>query len=154
MEYIFEPRILMNILGNMDTSGQIVKYMFDSIAAMEAGNEVAWAKSYKVVQKKEKKDALGAYTNEFEIFWKDYPKKIGKPLAFAVWKKIAKKENVLSNIIVALEWQIKSDQWKDIKFIPNPENYLKARRWEDEPPKDAFKAKERYMDPNGIWRER
>ena len=65
----------------------------------------------------------------FLDFWKAYPKKVGKDLALKTWHK--KKPN-LDEVLMALEWQTKSQQWKD-GFIPNPATYLNEGRWQDEP---------------------
>lgn len=94
----------------------------------------------------------GEYTLLFEAVWKEYPKKVGKGTAFAEWKKLIKKieESNLKNLIVkSLEWQ--NELWKkdNFKYVPLFENYLKGRRWEDEPPK-----KTKYLTPDGIWAEK
>ena len=71
--------------------------------------------------------------DSFNLFWMKYPKKIGKDAALKLWKKL--KPNV-NEIIVALDWQVRSQQWKD-GFIPNPTTYLNQGRWKDEPMKRA-----------------
>ena len=70
----------------------------------------------------------------FEMFWKEYPKKVGKGAAEKLWKKIGQPASTLVEIISALEWQRESEQWtKDNgSYIPNPSTYLSQRRWEDE----------------------
>ncbi len=76
-----------------------------------------------------------AYSDDFILFWKEYPKKVGKGEAFKQWKKarltLGDKEDILS----ALKWQKNTDRWRDNKgrYIPNPSTYISQRRWEDEP---------------------
>lgn len=73
------------------------------------------------------------YSPDFETFWKAYPRKVAKVVAWKSWQKQAP---VLSDVLSALDWQGKQDQWtKDGgKFIPHPATYLNQRRWEDEQP--------------------
>ena len=72
---------------------------------------------------------------DFDIFWKAYPKKIGKGAALKAWKNIKPLKGTINEITGALKWQITSNQWlKDNgQFIPNPATYLNQKRWEDEP---------------------
>ena len=77
------------------------------------------------------KDRAKALDVKFDEFWKAYPKKVGKEAAKNAWKKA--KPN-LDQVLKALEWQCKSDQWLKEKgqFIPNPATYLNQGRWQDE----------------------
>jgi len=76
------------------------------------------------------------FDENFEIFWKHYPKRVGKKAAEKAWLKIDKPVEVLKKIISALEWQTTSDQWKKEggQFIPHPTTYLNQGRWMDDPP--------------------
>lgn len=66
--------------------------------------------------------------NEFEQFWKAYPRKVGKLAAQKSWLKM---KPDLSEVLNALEWQAKQKQWLD-GFIPHPSTYLNQGRWMDE----------------------
>ena len=152
MKYIFEPKDLYNIIAEMDSDIKIVHYMMSSLMAMEAGNNIAWARKYAERDKVTKDD----YTPEFENFWKAYPKKIGKGGAFVVWKK-GKLDKYLKQMLDALEWQRKQQQWQNNQYVPNPETYLNQRRWEDEPPNMnplPIDPNNRYLVMNGVWRTR
>jgi len=73
---------------------------------------------------KEKKDIA------FGLFWKAYPKRMGKKTALKAWKK----ENPpLDKCLKTLEWQVASDQWKKDggQFIPLPATWINQGRWED-----------------------
>ena len=75
-----------------------------------------------------------ALDDGFHEFWNVYPKKIGKADAEKKW--INKKPNI-DQVMIALTWQIASDQWNknDGEFIPNPSTYINQERWNDEKPK-------------------
>ncbi|MFA6198679.1 MAG: Lin1244/Lin1753 domain-containing protein [Patescibacteria group bacterium] len=90
----------------------------------------------------------------FEQFWKAYPKKTGKGAAEKAWLKIKCPVETVLNIISALQWQVKSEQWtkEHGQFIPMPATYINQRRWEDEPPPPPPQASygPRYQNPNDI----
>ena len=73
-------------------------------------------------------------SNAFDIFWKEYPKKIGKQLALISFNKINPNKTLLKVILKDIETKKKSEQWlKDNgKFIQYPASYLNQQRWEDE----------------------
>ena len=72
-------------------------------------------------------------SDEFLQFWNAYPKKVGKDKALESWNKT--RPNI-EEVLKALDWQVKSDQWfkNGGQFIPNPTTYLNQGRWKDEPP--------------------
>jgi len=74
------------------------------------------------------KPITNIYTNEFELFWKEYPRHENKAGALKSWKKIEVELNV---ILKAIEQQKKSKQWKDGVY-PHASTWLNQRRWEDE----------------------
>ena len=80
---------------------------------------------------KEKKKTKEKDIN-FQKFWDSYPNKTGRQAALASWKN---HKPILADVLKALEWQKKSDQWEADKgkFIPNPSTYLNQGRWQDEP---------------------
>ena len=116
----------------------------EAIYTLETRRDVAfyvWANKPKQSAKTSAKSE-GGYTEQFEIFWNLYPKKIGKGGAFAVWKQGKFEDKGYTHWIVkALEWQVNQQAWKNEKgkYVPNPETYLRNRRWEDEPPKQQIR---------------
>ena len=70
--------------------------------------------------------------DEFDRFWDAYPKKSGKIAAKKAW---IKNKPPIDDVLVALLWQSKSDQWltDDGRYIPNPLTYINQGRWHDEP---------------------
>lgn len=76
------------------------------------------------------------YTEDFEHFWAEYPRKTGKMEAFREWQAIAPDEVLAGKIIVSVQAWKRSEQWtKDGgKFVVYPVRFLKHRRFEDELP--------------------
>lgn len=75
------------------------------------------------------------YTDDFEIFWKAYPKKVGKGKAFESWQKIKPSAELQAKILRAVSEQSRSAQWQkeNGQYIPNPVTWLNQRRWDDSP---------------------
>jgi len=84
----------------------------------------------------EHKKTMSEYSDEFDQFWKAYPKKKGKDKAYESWKK---KKPSLQAVLSALGWQIQTVDWtkEDGQFIPMPATYLNAGRWKDSPAGEA-----------------
>ena len=80
-------------------------------------------------------ECSASYSDDFLEFWSVYPKKMGKGAAYKVFNKLKLSKQDKADILTALQWQKKSEQWlKDNgQFIPYPATYLNQRRWEDEP---------------------
>ena len=78
------------------------------------------------------------YTEEFELFWKSYPRHESKSLAMKAFKKVKVDINIL---LQAIAKQKNSKQWKD-NIIPHASTWLNQSRWEDEitakPTNDIF----------------
>lgn len=71
-------------------------------------------------------------SSDFDIFWQEYPKKVGKEAARKSWNKIRPN---LQDVLKTLAWQKQSKQWfeKGGQFIPNASTYLNQHRFLDEP---------------------
>ena len=84
-------------------------------------------------EEKRKTTTVSEYSDEFEQFWKVYPKKTGKGEACKSWNK---QNPSLQTVLNSLEWQIKSSDWKkeNGQYIPMPSTYLNQRRFDDESP--------------------
>jgi hypothetical protein len=70
---------------------------------------------------------------EFEQWWVDYPRKVGKSDALKGWKLA--RRSVGADVLVAGLVQSKL-AWKnagtEARFIPHPGTWLRQGRWEDE----------------------
>ena len=71
---------------------------------------------------------------KFEIFWKEYPRKMAKKSVAVIWQRMKVDDALFEIIMKALENQKKSRQWTDKKgqFIPHPTTWLHQERWNDE----------------------
>ncbi len=84
---------------------------------------------------KEKRN--NTYTESFEIFWKEYPNRVGKPDAL---KKYKEKEHP-----DIMDWL---ERWKEFwdysetepRFIPHPATWLNQERYKDKPPETKTKT--------------
>jgi uncharacterized protein YdaU (DUF1376 family) len=70
------------------------------------------------------------YIDRFDIFWKQYPRKVAKPNALKAWLKIKPDDVVLKKMLDAINHQQLPS--KEIQFVPHPASWLNANRWEDE----------------------
>ena len=68
--------------------------------------------------------------DRFELFWKQYPRKIAKPNALKAWLKIKPNDQLSQKMIDAVKQQKLSD--REIQFVPHPATWLNGNRWEDE----------------------
>lgn len=80
--------------------------------------------------------ASDAYTQDFETFWAHYPKKTAKKAAFTEWRK-AEDKPPADEIVAAVRRQKrhKAALQAANQFCPewpDPERYIRKRRWEDE----------------------
>jgi hypothetical protein len=71
-------------------------------------------------------------STEFDSFWKNYPKKVGKEAARKAFAKALKITDV-NRIMVGLEALRIEVAGKDPKFTPHPSTWLNEGRWDDEP---------------------
>ena len=70
---------------------------------------------------------------DFDAFWSEYPKKVGKGAARKAFEK-ARKKATLESLVTAVRRQKCGSQWtrEDGRFIPNPATWLNQERWDDE----------------------
>lgn len=81
----------------------------------------------------------------FDVFWAEYPKKVGKE---AARKAFAKVKVPIETLTAAIQRQKGSDQWTrdNGQYIPNPATWLNQGRWEDELTPSATKVSLDYGD--------
>jgi DNA-binding transcriptional ArsR family regulator len=68
----------------------------------------------------------------FNQFWKSYPNKKAKQVAYKSFTKLTLSEKLFNEIMDKLELFKKTKQWSDPKYIPYPSTWLNQKRWEDE----------------------
>jgi hypothetical protein len=69
---------------------------------------------------------------QFEQFWKVYPRRIGKGAARKSFEKALKLES-FDGIMAGLQRQLAYYASKEPQFIPHPTTWLNQERWSDEP---------------------
>jgi uncharacterized protein YdaU (DUF1376 family) len=70
------------------------------------------------------------YIDRFNVFWKQYPRKVAKPNAEKAWLKIKPDDVVLKKMLDAINRQGLAG--REMQFVPHPASWLNAKRWEDE----------------------
>jgi hypothetical protein len=72
-----------------------------------------------------------AASTEFDAFWKDYPRKIGKEAARKAFTKALRLTDFATIMegVVSLRMEVAG---KDPKFTPHAATWLNAGRWDDE----------------------
>lgn len=72
--------------------------------------------------------------DEFEAFWKVYPRRVAKGEARKAWRQTEKIRPPLKELLKAVFAARASKGWlkDDGEFIPHPSSWLRGERWEDE----------------------
>jgi hypothetical protein len=68
---------------------------------------------------------------EFELFWKTYPRRIGKGSAKSAFEKATTKTDA-ATILQATQDYANSNALPDLQFIPHPSTWLNQERWNDD----------------------
>lgn len=76
---------------------------------------------------------IGGEMEDFEIFWKEYPRKIAKADARKAWNQTSKIRPSLDQVLNSLKAACKTEQWMRSggQFIPYAATWLRGERWED-----------------------
>ncbi len=69
---------------------------------------------------------------QFETFWRTYPRRIGKGAARKSFEKALRLES-FDGIMSGLQRQLSYYSSKEQQFIPHPTTWLNQERWSDEP---------------------
>jgi hypothetical protein len=80
---------------------------------------------------KERKDSLEKKETEFDVFWKTYPRKVGKQAALKAWKAAVRLTD--GDTIIAGARRLRDDPNREQQFTPHPATWLNQGRWDDEP---------------------
>jgi len=88
----------------------------------------------------------------WSFFWKEYPRKVNKSIAFKSWEKLNPDNELLKIILKDLNCRENTEEWKIKTFIPHPSTYINNKRWEDED-KGTPIIKKPYYDGNPVFGE-
>lgn len=77
-----------------------------------------------------------AEADPFDLFWKAYPRKVGKPKAQAAYRSaVAKRKADPAAILAGLaRWVAYWSEKNQPEYVPHPTTWLNQDRWNDEPP--------------------
>jgi hypothetical protein len=72
--------------------------------------------------------------DDFEQFWKEYPRRVAKAEARKAWKQTEKVRPNLAMVLKAVKAASQTEQWMrgNGQFIPHASTWLRGERWEDE----------------------
>lgn len=78
---------------------------------------------------------------EFETFWRDFPRRVGRMKAEKIWRKLSDEERLKALQGLRL-WKCTA-QWHqaDGQFIPYASTFLAQKRYLDEPWVGAFEQR-------------
>ena len=79
-------------------------------------------------REEKRREEKNIYTQEFELFWKEYPRHTSKDKAMKAWKSAGVD---LQTALKAVAVQKQGKQWQD-NIIPHASTWLNQKRWEDE----------------------
>lgn len=81
---------------------------------------------------------------DFLTFWENYPKKVEQEKAQREWERLRPDKDTVEKILQGVAQQCRTKGWQEDhgRFIPNPANWLKGKRWNDSVscPKDKRKS--------------
>lgn len=92
-----------------------------------------------------KKNVQNIYTQQFENFWKQYPKKKGKGAAFKAYLKAIKNvshEEIMQGVLKYSEAVLFTDD----KYIKYPQGWLNDGRWDDDYSKQQSNGEKQYAN--------
>lgn len=133
---IFTGLEMMELLDDGTFFMTEVENMTGSCANNDNANRVRRCRERKKAMELEAQKQIPApkkTNDDFEKFWKAYPKKKAKATAQRAFEKAIKKTD-LETILRGIEAQKKSRQWQeaDGQFVPYPATWLNAGAWDDE----------------------
>ena len=111
-----------------------------------SGNQLATQKRIEEDRIEEKRTDKGGVDDNFNQFWKEYPRKTGKGEALRSWLKLRPSKELSAGIIASVAIHKECRDWKkdDGRFIPLPATFLNQSRWEDEVTADKLPEVKSY----------
>lgn len=92
--------------------------------------------------------------DDFEAFWKCYPRHIAKPAAKKAWAKLSQFDRVTALHALAL-WRAFYEARNEPEFIPYPQKWLNQRYFDSTPPPLPGQKRATptagFRDPDDVW---
>ena len=160
-EYLIDTKKFYNALAGLHPIARSEYIMKCATDMMTHNIDEPWIrekpKPRKIKGRRVKKAFNEGYSDAFERFWKEYPKKVAKGIAFDIWLQFEIDEETLADLCIeAITWQKgKGGPLYERQYSPKPEDFLKGKRWEDEN-HEGIKplTGETYFDMDGNERTR
>lgn len=113
--------------GNQPKNGYIEDHVVDHRA------DHSLAQSLDIVQEGEilTGEIVTDVDSSFAHFWSLYPRKVAKPKALAIWKKMTPAERDMATDAIPAHVHIWRADGRAMKHIPHPTTWLNERRYED-----------------------
>lgn len=70
-------------------------------------------------------------SDDFDLFWNQYPRKTSKSKAVTRWRNMTREEKRRALEALPLHVAYWHDRSTDAEFIPHPSTWLNGKRWED-----------------------
>lgn len=104
------------------------------------------------LKKKKEKTAPGEYTHDFEEFWKIYPRREGKGLAFKSWQKLTIERKRIAYVALRKQLLVLNERASDSQgnFCPLPATWINQCRFDDDVGGDAVIKRPAYSN-NGSY---
>lgn len=83
----------------------------------------------------------------FDVFWKDYPRKVSKPHARRAWAAALRRGVRAGQILRGMEPWLLAWEGSDPKFVPHAATWLNGERWNDDPTPSGDGVATRTLDP-------
>ncbi len=80
--------------------------------------------------------SINTYEQRFDVFWSEYPKKVGKAVAKKSFLRLKPSEELQTQILDKIRQFKETQGWKkeNGQYIPHPATWLNEGRWDDELP--------------------
>ena len=89
--------------------------------------------NHKPITNNQKKERISRSTSsaEFDLFWNEYPRKVGRGLAVKAWSKAIAKSSSDDIRSALVRWKASRNFPAEEKYIPHASTWLNAERWLD-----------------------
>lgn len=122
-------KVIIEVELNTEDEDEVIGVKEAIANLVEPWHDISKPVKVTVIDPKKEQAEIEALFNEF---WAEYPRKVGKVVAFKAFKKECKNRKMLETMLEALRKQKKLKQWQNVEYIPHPSVWLNGRRWEDE----------------------
>lgn len=149
------------IAGSIGGKQKVANQAIASFATNEEANEAIATNKNKNKEEekeednkeKEKRKEKQRLESAFDLFYTAYPRKQAKQDAVKAFMKLAPDEDLLNQMLEALDRQKQSQQWRkdDGQFIPLPATWLNGKRWLDQQQAEVQPmASQPALKPNAV----